>query len=116
MSLYAQGPSRFLLAEYERTLWLMPEASVLIVENNPAKVEAELLSGKIACPCCGGVLVPWSFARRRALRSEAGPLQVRPRRGRCRRCAKTQVLLPDVALCRRVDSVGVIGRGLMCAA
>ena len=56
---------RFLLAEYERTLWVMPEASVLIVENDTAKVEADLVAGLVSCPFCGGVLAPWSFARPR---------------------------------------------------
>ena len=43
-------------------------------------------------------------------------MEIRPRRGRCRDCAKTQVLLPDVLLGRRVDSVAVIGRALSAAA
>lgn len=89
---------------------------MLIVENNPTLVETCLVEGRLTCPSCGGVLVPWSFARRRCLRSEGSLLVLRPRRARCRSCAKTQVLLPDVALCRRVDTVAVIGRALMCAA
>lgn len=89
---------------------------VLIVENDPAKVEADLSEGRVSCPCCVGVLVRWSFGRRRFVRTEAGPLELRPRRGRCRRCGKTQVLLPDVVLCRRVDAVAVIGRALTAAA
>lgn len=95
----------------------MPEGHlVLIVDNDPAKVEADLGEGRLSCPECGGLLVRWSFARRRFVRAERGPLEVRPRRGRCRRCAKTQVLLPDVVLCRRVDAVAVIGRALGAAA
>jgi hypothetical protein len=34
---------------------------------------------------------------------------LRPRRARCRECAGTHVLLPDVALSRRQDEVSVIG-------
>ena len=94
----------------------MPEGIVLMVENDPAGVEADLSAGRVACPACGGVLARWWFARRRYVRSEAGPVEIRPRRGRCRVCGKTQVLLPDVLLGRRVDSVAVIGRALSAAA
>ena len=89
---------------------------MLIVENDPARVEAELRSGAVACPACHGHLRPWAFARRRVLRGEAGPVVLRPRRGRCPACATTHVLLPDVALARRVDAVAVIGRSLAQAA
>lgn len=95
---------------------MMPGGIVLIVENDPAVVEADLAAGAVACPACGGSLARWSFARCRSLRGEAGPVAVRPRRGRCRSCGKTQVLLPDVALARRVDAVAVIGRALTAAA
>jgi transposase-like protein len=95
---------------------MMPGGIVLIVENDPAVVEADLAAGVVACPACGGCLAPWSFARRRNLRDEAGQMTLRPRRGRCRSCGKTQVLLPDVALARRVDTMAVIGRALTAAA
>lgn len=89
---------------------------MLIVGNDPARVEADLVEGRVNCPSCGGVLAPWSFARRRFVRSGPGPLELRPRRARCRRCGKTQVLLPDLVLCRRVDTVAVIGRALVALA
>jgi len=89
---------------------------MLIVLNDPVKVEAALAAGVMRCPGCGGVLARWSFARPRFLRGEAGGVGLRPRRGRCRSCGKTQVLLPDVALGRRVDTVAVIGRALTAAA
>ena len=89
---------------------------VLIVENYPAKVEADLAAGRVSCPGCGDVLGRWSFARRRFVRAEAGLLEVRPRRARCRECAKTHVLLPDLLLCRRVDVIAVIGRALSARA
>lgn len=95
---------------------MMPGGIVVIVENDPAVVEADLAAGAMACPVCGGSLARWSFARRRNLRDEGCPIMVRPRRGRCRSCGKTQVLLPDVALARRVDTVAVIGRALTAAA
>jgi hypothetical protein len=87
-----------------------------MVENDPERVEADLVAGGLACPVCGGVLRRWGFARRRRVRSEAVAVELRPRRCRCRECARTQVLLPDVLLFRRVDSVGVIGRALSAAA
>lgn len=89
---------------------------MLIVENDPGRVEADLAAGAVGCPVCAGKLCRWGFARRRALRSDAGPVVVRPRRGRCCSCGRTQVLLPDVALGRRVDAVAVIGRALRLAA
>ena len=95
---------------------MMPEGIVLIVENDPAKVETDLAAGAVGCPVCGGRLARWSFARRRSLRAESDPVELRPRRARCVSCGKTQVLLPDVALGRRVDAVAVIGRALVAAA
>jgi hypothetical protein len=89
---------------------------VLIVGNVSERVETDLAQGAIACPPCGGVLSRWGFARRRSLRGPAGEVVVRPRRGRCRSCRSTHVLLPDVALARRVDAVAVIGRALVAAA
>ncbi len=89
---------------------------MLIVGNVSEQVETDLAQGAIDCPACGGVLSRWGFARRRSLRDSAGEVVVRPRRGRCRSCRTTHVLLPDVALLRRVDAVEVIGRALVAAA
>ena len=89
---------------------------MLIVENDPERVEADLVAGAISCPVCGGTLARWSFARRRRVRDEGGVVEFRPRRGRCRSCGKTQVLLADVVLGRRVDTVAVIGRAVAMAA
>lgn len=88
---------------------------MLIVVDDPERVEADLLAGDIECPACGGTLGPWWFARPRKLRDEAGSVGLRPRRGRCRGCKKTQVLLPDVSLRRRVDTAAVIGAALIAA-
>jgi len=84
----------------------MPEASVLIVSADPARVETDLAAGAVTCPDCSGTLGPWAHARRRSLRGETGPVELHPRRGRCRSCGKTHVLLPEVALARRVDVQG----------
>jgi hypothetical protein len=85
---------------------------VLIVWNDPARVEAALISGRLSCPHCDGELRPWGSARTRTLRSRSGTAQFRPRRARCSLCVKTSVLLPDVWLARRVDEVAVIGAAL----
>lgn len=79
---------------------------MLIVRNDPVGVEADLAAGRLCCPGCGEVLGPWWFARWRVLRDGR---RFRPRRGRCKGCRSTHVLLPDVCLLRRRDSVEVIG-------
>lgn len=88
----------------------------MIVGNDPGLVESDLGSGVVACPSCGGVLAGWGHARRRVSRGVGGPVVLRPRRGRCRSCRSTHVLLPDVVLARRVDGVAVIGAALTAAA
>jgi transposase-like protein len=82
---------------------------MLIVCAEQARVEAELVGGLLACPSCGGMLGPWGHARERVLRGRAGDERLRPRRARCRGCAGTHVLLPEIALLRRQDEVLVIG-------
>ena len=69
-------------------------------------------AGVLECPLCRGVLGPWGHARERVLRCSFGDRLLRPRRGRCRGCAGTHVLLPDVALLRRQDEVSVIGAAI----
>lgn len=83
-----------------------------IVCADVAVVEAELVGGLLGCPSCRGVLGPWGHARERVLRCRAGDRLLRPRRARCRRCAGTHVLLPDVCLLRRQDEVSVIGEAI----
>ena len=85
---------------------------MLIVCAEQARVEAELVGGLLGCPSCRGVLGPWGHARERVLRCSAGDRLLRPRRARCRGCAGTHVLLPDVALLRRQDEVAVIGAAI----
>jgi hypothetical protein len=87
----------------------------LIVGSDPVQVETDLVAGSVSCPC-GGILGGWGFARWRVLRSESGPVALRPRRALCRSCGSTHVLLPDGVLARRVDTVAVIGAGLTDAA
>lgn len=85
---------------------------MLMVCAEQARVEAELAAGGLSCPLCRGVLGPWGHARARVLRCLAGDRWLRPRRARCRRCAGTHVLLPEVALLRRRDAVAVIGAAI----
>ena len=51
---------------------------MLIVENDPVKVEADLTAGVVTCPDCGVALARWGFARRRSLRGETGPVGIVP--------------------------------------
>ncbi len=77
-----------------------------------AVVEAELVGGRLGCPSCRGVLGPWGWARERVLRRVSGDWRWRPRRARCRGCAGTHVLLPELCLVRRQDEVLVIGEAI----
>src|SRR5258708_7805263 len=79
-----------------------------MVEADPASVESRLVAGEIACPGCGGELRPWGHARWRTLRDHGRPVRMRPRRSRCRSCLVTHVLLPVLALLRRLDLAAVI--------
>lgn len=91
----------------------MPEvAAVLIVGAEQARVEAELAGGALLCPSCRGRLGRWGYARGRVVRCAAGDRWLRPRRARCRGCAGTHVLLPDLCLLRRRDEAAVIGRAI----
>jgi hypothetical protein len=85
---------------------------MLIVCAEQARVESELVGGALSCPSCRGVLGPWGHGRRRVLRCLPGDRWLRPRRARCRGCAGTHVLLPDVALLRRQDEIAVIGAAI----
>src|SRR5258708_26036048 len=78
-----------------------------MVEADPASVESRLVAGEIACPGCGGEWRPWGHARWRTLRDHGRPVRMRPRRSRCRSCLVTHVLLPVLALLRRLDLAAV---------
>jgi hypothetical protein len=83
--------------------------SVLTVSADSERVESQLFSGALCCPC-GGVLAPWGSARPRVVLGGDRAWRVRPRRGRCRGCGVTHVLLATVLLLRRGYAVAVIGR------
>jgi transposase-like protein len=70
---------------------------------------AALASGVLSCPSCkGGRLRAWGWGRERAIRVPGGTRQLRPRRGRCRSCGATHVLLPAWTVPRRADSTATI--------
>jgi Domain of unknown function (DUF6431) len=79
---------------------------------------ADLASGILACPSCGtGRLRAWGYGRERAIRVRGGGRRrLRPRRGRCRSCGATHVLLPSWAAPRRADAVSVIARAAAASA
>lgn len=89
---------------------------MLTVSVDPSMVESQLVSGVLSCPSCSGSVGPWGWARRRPVRHGDRVQVVRPRRGRCRGCRVTHVLLPATLLLRRYDVVVVIGRALEQAA
>ena len=88
---------------------------MMTVGLDAAAVEKDLRSGLLGCPelGCEGVLGPWGSARERLVRGAGWLL---PRRGRCRVCGRTQVLLPASVLLRRADAVRVIGIALLAKA
>jgi len=86
---------------------------MMMVEDDPARVEARLKAGEYRCgDCLVGRLGPWGFARRRRLRERGRAVELRPRRSRCASCLVTHVLLPTAALLRRCDVAEVIGEAL----
>jgi hypothetical protein len=88
-------------------------AAVTTVSGDPVRVESDLQAGALACPACdGGKLGPWGWARERAVGRGRRRQRVRPRRGRCRGCQVTHVLLPATMLLRHGDWVELIGRAL----
>lgn len=94
------------------------EAPVPTVCHVLAVVEEQLVAGQLECLVegCGGVLARWWYGVERDLVGLNGRVQrVRPRRARCRSCARTRVLLPDTMLRRRQYGVDVIGEALALA-
>ncbi len=90
--------------------------TVMTVRGPAGSVEARLAAGRLRSPCCGAVLARWGWARRRVVAMFAGPAEFRPRRGRCRRCGRTHVLLPADLWSRRRYGAAVIMTVLMLGA
>ncbi len=104
---------------------------MITVGNDEAVVEEDLFRGDLSCPC-GGTLGGHGWAALRAVFEARGlepglnpdvlagrepaVAEARPRRGRCRSCGATHVLLPARLLSRRCDSTAVIGDMIVRAA
>jgi hypothetical protein len=89
----------------------------VIIVMDTDRVERDLAAGVIACPACATPLRPWAHGRARSVRLLDGTtLWLRPRRGRCPACRRTQVLLPGSVLPRRADATAVIGAALLARA
>jgi hypothetical protein len=88
----------------------------MTVRGSAESVEARLAAGRLRGPCCGGVLARWGWARRRVVAMFAGPAEFCPRRGRCRGCGRTHVLLPADLWSRRRYGAAVIMAVLLLAA
>ena len=86
---------------------------MLTVSADPVVVDLQLAAGLLSCPC-SGVLAPWGHAVARPVRVGDRRLRLRPRRGRCRACRATHVLLPSVLLARRACAAAVVG-GVLAA-
>src|SRR4051794_33631525 len=83
-----------------------------IVLETAAEVTRALDAGELRCSCGPGRLRRWGWARPRLLRFGSRLRWIRPRRARCRACARTHVLLPASCLLRRLDDVASIGHAL----
>jgi Domain of unknown function (DUF6431) len=88
----------------------------MTVRGPAGSVEKRLRAGRLRGPCCGGVLAPWGWARRRVVAMFAGPAGFCPRRSRCRGCGRTHVLLAADLWSRRRYGAAVILAALMLAA
>lgn len=80
---------------------------MVTVRGSSESVEARLRSGFLAC-WCGGMLRPWGHARPRRVVTFTGLAEMRPRRGICRDCGRSHVLLPAWLLSRRRYAAPVI--------
>lgn len=89
---------------------------MVTVEADVDQVECRLGAGEFRCPCCGGVLTGWGWARPRQVRGPGGPVQLCPRRSRCTGCGVTHVLLPVIAFLRRADTAAVVMSALAAKA
>ena len=86
----------------------------LIVSENIDEVENNLKMGKFACPACLSPLKRHGHGRSRLIWSCGGTkIEITPRRGRCDKCRKTQVLLPEILFIRRTYTAEVIGGALL---
>ncbi|ETW25672.1 helix-turn-helix domain-containing protein [Mycobacterium gastri] len=87
----------------------------MIIVRAAESAEEALADRTMRCPHhgCGDTLQRWGHGRRRRVRGlGTEPIDVQPRRVRCRGCGATQVLLPAALQPRRADSTEVVGTAL----
>ena len=85
---------------------------VVTVRGSAESIESRLLAGWLRCR---GVLGPWGHACRRRVAMPDGLEELWPRRGRCRSCGRTHVLLPSGLWSRRRYGAAVIMAVLVLA-
>lgn len=88
---------------------------MVTVRGSAESIESRLRAGVLRCPC-GGRLGPWGHARPRWIAMAKRPQEFWPRRGRCRSCGRTHVLLPADLWSRRRYGAAVIMTVLFLAA
>jgi transposase-like protein len=87
----------------------------MIIVRAAESAEHALADGTMRCPNrgCGDTLQRWGHGRHRRVRGlGTEPIDVRPRRVRCRGCGVTQILLLAALQPRRADATEVIGTAL----
>lgn len=89
---------------------------MLIVGTDSARVEAELLAGRLACPGCEAGLRPWGHSVEREVRRLEGTERRQFRRSICPACTVSHVLVPEDTLVRRRDDAAVVGAALVAKA
>ncbi len=96
-----------------------PASEIVILYSGKIRdLEADLAGGRVSCPACPGVLGRWGHARGRLVRWRAGapPRWWRPRRGCCRSCGVTHVLVPADLLPRCRHGIEIVGAALLAYA
>ena len=91
----------------------------MIVVRDEELAQQALAEGSLRCPHrgCGDSVYRDGYARRRMVRTRAGgERELRPQRVACRRCGRTNVLLPAWCVPGRCDDAETIGSALLAAA
>jgi len=94
------------------------EYPVVIIVRDEELAQQALAEGSLSCPhCgCGGSVYRDGYARMRRVRTRAGAeRELRPQRVACRRCGRTNVLLPAWCVPGRCDDAETIGTALLAA-
>jgi hypothetical protein len=100
-------------------VWVCREQRVVITVRDERLAQQALDEGTLCCPHagCGGGLYRNGYARERRVRTRAGGQRpLRPARVACRRCQRSNVLLPSWCVPGRSDDAETIGVALLAAA